>query len=335
MNVSGNVSAGGLHVTALLLTWNSAEKLEPSLKSLIDQDYSRFDILIGDDASSDETIEIVQRCIGNASNVRLIRRPENIGSFRNLFETAKAAKGDFVFWACPGDNWSPNFVSECVRAVGRVPDAVAALPRTDYFAESSHQYLRTERFDQFPAPEKIPHWKLATMIPVKSRPGDQKRRRFGLFIHGLLDKNTLCRALDSLSYSSGVANERVVMCQLALAGRFVTIPDSLFYKESSDRSFIERAPHDPNAQRRADRSLAVAKVAWQLALSLALSKAFPARRKVFIPLIVGYFIGWHVLHSVQIATIACLSSILPGRSYNALRALWHSIAACLSRVRAS
>jgi glycosyltransferase involved in cell wall biosynthesis len=306
-------------VTALLLTWNAEETIAETLASLLAQDYSQFEILISDDASSDNTASVCERIAAKDARVQIVRQPKNLGSFENFHAAAAMAKGRFVFWACPGDTWDPRFVSACVEKLESVSGAVAAMPSTDYVAEKERKYLRTERFDQLPSPEDISHWKLAVSLPVKSRPTDDVRRRFGLFIHGLLDRAILCLALDSLAGMGGIANERVVMCQFALAGRFVTVPEVLFFKEASDRSYVERAPHDPNARLRREQRWFLTRIAWQLAVSLSRSRAFPLRRKVYMPLIVVYYLVWNLWHRARIKCVAGARALLPAPVYKAFQ----------------
>ncbi len=79
-------------VTLLVLNWNGGELLQNCLNSLRNTKYSPIEILIVDNASTDNSIEIIKKY----SEVRLIQNKENLGYAAGNNVGFRAAKGEYV-----------------------------------------------------------------------------------------------------------------------------------------------------------------------------------------------------------------------------------------------
>jgi len=97
-------------VSVCIITYNHEEFIAECLDSAINQLTGfPFEIVIGEDKSTDKTLEI---CRGYAEKypnlIRLITREENLGMNRNWVETIRACKGKYIA-LCEGDDfWSDN-----------------------------------------------------------------------------------------------------------------------------------------------------------------------------------------------------------------------------------
>lgn len=104
-----------LRLSVVLCTFNGAAYLEEQLSSLLMQSRLPDEILIGDDASTDQTPAIIAQFGATARTrgveVRLIRRPERLGYVTNFSHTLAAATGDVIFLADQDDAWHPDKVA--------------------------------------------------------------------------------------------------------------------------------------------------------------------------------------------------------------------------------
>jgi len=71
-------------ISILMATHNGEAFVEEAIKSVLRQSYENIDLLIADDASSDETLEICKSLAIEDDRIRLIERKENFGSFSNF-----------------------------------------------------------------------------------------------------------------------------------------------------------------------------------------------------------------------------------------------------------
>ena len=81
------------------------------IQSALDQTYSNIEIVIVDDASTDDSIEVIEGFIKNRPSCRLIRRTVNGGQGAAMLDGLRASSGDFICFLDADDILFPNFTS--------------------------------------------------------------------------------------------------------------------------------------------------------------------------------------------------------------------------------
>lgn len=76
--------------------FNAQDNIERAVRSALQQDWSNLEVVVVDDASSDQTAEIVERLVLEDSRVRLVRHAENLGVGAARNSIIEAASGEFV-----------------------------------------------------------------------------------------------------------------------------------------------------------------------------------------------------------------------------------------------
>lgn len=96
-----------IKVSVIVLCYNQRDFIEKALDSIINQKVDfKYEILVGDDASTDGTDEILLGYEKESSiNFNLFIREHNIGSSRNIFELLLSAKGEYIFVLEGDDFW--------------------------------------------------------------------------------------------------------------------------------------------------------------------------------------------------------------------------------------
>jgi glycosyltransferase involved in cell wall biosynthesis len=107
-----------LRVSILIPTFNRAEFLKAAITSALAQDYHNLEILISDNASSDETSQVVQPFLADP-RVKYFRNETNIGMVRNWHKaTFERSTGDWFLLLSDDDILiNPSFISQAVDII--------------------------------------------------------------------------------------------------------------------------------------------------------------------------------------------------------------------------
>jgi glycosyltransferase involved in cell wall biosynthesis len=106
--------------------FNGFPLLRHALDSLLAQDYGNYEIIISDNASTDNTQLICQQYAGRDSRIKYFRNEKNIGAPNNFKRVLELSEGKFFMWAAHDDTWSPNYVSTLVDKLCEFPESILA-----------------------------------------------------------------------------------------------------------------------------------------------------------------------------------------------------------------
>lgn len=102
-------SGSGPAVTVIIPTCNRAPLLVRAIQSVLLQEWSDFELLVVDDASTDDTAAVVER-IGDR-RIRLIRQDRNQGVAAARNRGMREARGQFIAFLDSDDEWLPEKLS--------------------------------------------------------------------------------------------------------------------------------------------------------------------------------------------------------------------------------
>ena len=108
-------------VSICIPTYNRAKILPYAVNSVLNQTYGDFELLICDDASPDNTAEIVAQW--DDPRIRYIRHPQNIQRSRNMRSGFDAATGEYFIKFDDDDALTPTFLEKTVAVLAQHPDA--------------------------------------------------------------------------------------------------------------------------------------------------------------------------------------------------------------------
>src|SRR6266404_5120117 len=98
-----------------LPTYNRAAHLRQAIESVLAQDYSHLELVISDNASTDETQSMCEEFSAQDSRVKYIRQLSNRGAGPNFLEVLQQARGEFFMWLGDDDWLDSSYVSQCTR----------------------------------------------------------------------------------------------------------------------------------------------------------------------------------------------------------------------------
>ena len=207
--------------------FNGQRFLAEAIESILTQTFRDFELVISDNASTDATADIVESYASQDDRIRYYRNKTNQGAARNYNQAFGLSRGKYFKWAAHDDLCAPTFFQCCLDELIIDPEAVLSFSmasiidsegcRVGDFSESqalnsSSPHARYRRFHtvfQSPYP----------CYPV-----------FGIARTDALKHTALIKRF--------VGSDRVLLGELSLRGKFLQVPEYLFFHREHDGNSI-------------------------------------------------------------------------------------------------
>lgn len=194
-------------VTIGIPTYNRSASLKCAIESALSQDYSNLNILISDNASTDDTELICRVFCENDKRIKYIKQQFNIGATANFMEVLNLAEGMFFMWLSDDDWLEKSYISECVKVLISNPDYSLVAGRCKYFSgtklifqESNLNLLQNSNTSRI-----LSYYSNVTYNGIF----------YGLMRLDLLSKANLKKTMGS---------DWLLIASIAFSGKIVTIP---------------------------------------------------------------------------------------------------------------
>jgi glycosyltransferase involved in cell wall biosynthesis len=224
------MNQGHPRVTVGVPVFNGERFLVEALESLLNQTFSDLEIVISDNASTDQTEEICRAHAARDPRVRYYRNDVNRGAAWNHNRVFELARGEFFKWNSADDFCAPEFLNHCVAALDQDPDAVMAVTQSVEVDEVGNPLASAA--DQ-------------TLLPVVPL-GAPAHVRFRHNIHPdhwCVSIYSLIRS-DILRQTDLIGNyadsDRVLLAHLALFGDCIVVPETMLFNRDHPDRFVRR-----------------------------------------------------------------------------------------------
>ena len=95
-------------VSIITPSYNSAEFISQTITSVLDQTYQNWEMIIVDDVSTDNSLEVIQFYKEKDNRIKLYKLAQNSGAGIARNKGIELAKGDFIAFLDSDDLWLPN-----------------------------------------------------------------------------------------------------------------------------------------------------------------------------------------------------------------------------------
>lgn len=202
---------------------NGARYLDGALGALLSQDYGDFEVIVADNASTDQTWDIAQAWAARDRRVRCLRSRRNTGAAANYNRVFHAARGRFFKWAAHDDLCAPGYLRRCVEGLEAGGAEVALCYPKTAFIDEAGAWLRDYE-DNLDLPQPRPEQRLAHLL------------------RHMVRCNPLCGLIRSRVLRSTrligryYASDHILLAELALRGQFREVPERLFLRRLHPQS---------------------------------------------------------------------------------------------------
>jgi len=120
-------------VSIIIPTYNRANYLEQAINSVLAQTFQDYELVVLDNASTDNTSEVVRKF--RDERFQYIKNEINIGPINNFNKGLKVARGDFVIIFHDDDIMAPELVEEEVKILNENEDVVLVASNVELIDE--------------------------------------------------------------------------------------------------------------------------------------------------------------------------------------------------------
>lgn len=106
------------NLSIILPTHNGMHYIGHQIDSILGQTFGDFDLLISDDASSDETFEILIDYARRDPRIKIRKQDRNLGFKRNFEFLLRESSGRYVALADQDDIWMPTHIEILLKNIG-------------------------------------------------------------------------------------------------------------------------------------------------------------------------------------------------------------------------
>jgi glycosyltransferase involved in cell wall biosynthesis len=213
--------------------FNGQEFLPELLDSLLAQTFRDFEILICDNASTDQTSEICLAYERRDSRIRCIRNSRNLGAIANFNRVFELSTAPLFKWAAHDDLYHDAYLGACVSLFEADPNTVLAHSGTAFINERGELLPYEQETGGF-IERKTGKRYWADVPSIGDAPGAVDRfwqvltrAQWGSHMFGVVRREAL-RQTSLLQNFAG--SDRAMLAELALLGRFRCANEPLFLK---------------------------------------------------------------------------------------------------------
>ncbi len=129
-------------VSIAIITYNSSKFIAAAIESALAQDYSNLEIVISDDASTDNTIEILALYVRDyPDKIRVLTNRENTGPVDNWFKCIWACRGKYIAALAGDDKFLPSIIAKQVAQMENDPNSIICYTDASVFDVNSQKEL--------------------------------------------------------------------------------------------------------------------------------------------------------------------------------------------------
>ncbi len=215
--------------------YNGEPYLRYAIESILAQTYRDFELIIADNASTDDTANICRLYAAKDSRIRYFRNHENLGAARNYNLTFAHSRGVYFKWAAADDVCAPTLLEKCVAVLEQDPRVMLCYPKARIIDQSG------EVIGDF---RDLGNSNIA-----------KPAQRFRQLLYGLREctpifgviRSTILRQTPKIG--SYISSDKNLILEISLHGHVYEVPEFLFFRRDHAKAST-RAHHDHAGNRK-------------------------------------------------------------------------------------
>lgn len=205
--------------------YNGEKYIRQALESLLSQTFTSFELIISDNASTDQTRQICLEYAARDQRIHYYRNKVTVGGVTNFNHVLDLATGQYFMWAAYDDIWDAVFIERLTQALDINPRAGLAFCHF-VLIDAEGRLERTFKIDWSGIFARSKTWQFGFMSLL-----DELKSRKANFIYGLMRRNALleCGGMTILPGVSYAGEDVLTLLRLLAKWDFTIVNQVLFH----------------------------------------------------------------------------------------------------------
>ena len=110
-------------VSVLITAYNREKLIVEALESVLECSYTHIEIIVVDDNSKDNTLNVIKAFAAKDSRIRWYKNEYNLGDYPNRNKAASYARGEYITYLDSDDTMLPAGLAQCMEGMLKFPEA--------------------------------------------------------------------------------------------------------------------------------------------------------------------------------------------------------------------
>jgi len=116
-----------------LPVYNGERFLRSKIDSILNQTYTNFELVISDNASTDQTQKICEEYVKKDNRIKYFRQEKNFGVTWNFEFVLKKSNNDYFMWTGVDDVLLPEFIEKNIQTLEKNKKCVASISKINSY----------------------------------------------------------------------------------------------------------------------------------------------------------------------------------------------------------
>jgi hypothetical protein len=202
--------------------YNGSRYVEATVRCLLEQTFTDFELVVSDNVSTDDTVAIIERLMRDDPRIRLVRNDRNRGAFFNYRRVFTESRAPLFKYSSSNDLVAPGHLAACVQGLKQHPEAILAYTRTTVFTDDPQK--GTPYDEGFVVRSTSPYERFRAVM---------EHIRLNNLYNGVFRREALEKVPLAGDYMS---SDIMQLAELALVGQFYEVPENLYFRRMDAES---------------------------------------------------------------------------------------------------
>src|SRR5436190_4104321 len=119
-------------LSVIVPNYNHAKYLPTCLTAILRQSLQPIEIIVLDDASTDNSLEVIRQFAAENPVIRLVQNEKNLGVMPNVNKGVELSRGEYVYIAPADDEVVPGFFEKSLSLLAQYPQAAFSCAMAEW-----------------------------------------------------------------------------------------------------------------------------------------------------------------------------------------------------------